>query len=147
MITTVWGLATALLPAINSGIPITDYHVWLVVVERMLFIFLLALCFDARDVDFDKKDNMKTIPMLYGIERTELLYKVVSVLFFVIISLHYFLLDHYWGIGIAMAVSIVITYFTVAKTHPRKSDYYYMFIVDGMMVGQFVLVWMLAGIK
>jgi 4-hydroxybenzoate polyprenyltransferase len=111
------------------------------------FIFVLALCFDARDIEFDKRDNLKTIPILYGIPGTELLYKITCALFLLLTIIHYFILSHYWGIGIAMMASIIITYFVVAKTYPRKSDYYYMFIVDGMMILQFLLTFILAGIR
>jgi hypothetical protein len=48
-----------------------------------------------------------------------------------------------WSIGIAMIVSIILTYLAVIKTYPRKSDYYYMFIVDGMMMAQFLLMWVI----
>jgi len=39
MITTVWAVATVLLPAINAGISIYNYQLWLILAERMLFIF------------------------------------------------------------------------------------------------------------
>lgn len=144
MITTVWALATALLPAINISFPLGNYQLWLTIVERMIFIFILALCFDARDVEFDRRDNLKTIPIRYGPESISLFYKILCAVFIVIVSLHYFVLTRLWGIGVAMIVSIILTYFTVIKTYPRKSDYYYMFIVDGMMMAQFLLMWVMA---
>ena len=147
MITTVWALATALLPVIDSKISLMNYSVWLIMVERMLFIFLLAMCFDARDIEFDARDHLKTIPIRYGIRKTETLYKVTALLFFILTTLHYIVLEHRYGIGIAMTLSIVVTYLVVFRTYPRKSDYYYMFLVDGMMIVQFLLTWLLAGIK
>jgi 1,4-dihydroxy-2-naphthoate octaprenyltransferase len=143
MITTVWALATALLPAINISFPLGNYQLWLTIAERVIFIFILALCFDARDVEFDGRDNLKTIPIRYGPESISLFYKILCAVFIVIVCLHYFVLTHLWGIGVVMIVSIILTYLTVIKTYPRKSDYYYMFIVDGMMMAQFLLMWIM----
>lgn len=147
MITTVWSLATVLLPAMNANFPLTNYHVWLVLAGRMLFIFILALCFDARDVDFDRKDDLVTIPIRYGEKITMDLYKTASAALLLVVVMHYIVLDHYWGIGIAMVASTALTYYVVTKTFPRRSDYYYIFFVDGLMIAQFLFVWILSSFK
>ncbi len=139
MITIVWTAATTVLPALNEYISMKRYDVWLIAAERMLFIFLLALCFDARDIDFDKKENLKTIPIRYGMGSTENLYKIIALAVVLTTSYHYFIISPNLRIGAAMICSILFTYFIVAKTSPRKSDYYYLFLVDGMMIVQFLL--------
>ena len=109
----------------------------------MLFIFILALCFDARDIDFDTRDDLVTIPIRYGEKITMDLYKTVSAVFVLVVVVHYIVLDHYWGIGIGMIASAALTYFVVGKTFPRRSDYY-IFFVDGLMIAQFLFVWILS---
>ncbi len=140
MIVLAWSVATALLPAVNAGIPLTDYGFLLIILERILFIFLIAVCFDARDIAFDAKDELKTIPIRYGMAFTQKLYKYISILFALVCTLHYFLLEQRFGVGLAMLLSAWATYFVVSKTNPRRSDYYYIFVVDGMLVLQFLLV-------
>lgn len=140
MIVLAWSITTALLPAVNSGIPLTDYGVLLIILERVLFIFLIAVCFDARDIAFDKKDELKTIPIRYGMIFTQKLYKFVSILFALVCGVHYFLLEQRIGVGMAMLLSAAVTYFVISRTNPRRSDYYYLFVVDGMLVLQFLLV-------
>ncbi len=147
LITLVWGFSTALLPAMSLNISLLDYHVWLVVIERMIFIFILALAFDARDVEFDLKDEIKTIPIVYGLKKTKEFFKILSIAFFAIAVLHYFFLDQYWGIGIGMLVCIAVTYYVLMNSIPKRSDYYYLFYVDGLMALQFILVWMFAWLK
>jgi len=139
LITIVWGLTTALLPAMNMNLSLLDFRIWLVVTERILFIFILALNFDARDVIFDQHDALKTIPIVYGKEVTNKLYRIISVAFLLISLVHYLALQREWGAALAMTISIACTYLVVIKTEPRKSDYYYMFLVDGMMLWQFLL--------
>ncbi|MBA2407867.1 MAG: hypothetical protein H0V65_07735 [Chitinophagales bacterium] len=146
MITSVWAVTTTVLPAINAGISITNHDLLLIVIERMLFIFLLALCFDVRDIEFDKKEDLKTIPVRYGIRQTVNLYRIITLAFLLIISLHYFILSSNMRIGIAMIFSIGCTFYTVTKTSPPKSDYYYLFLVDGMMIVQFLVTWLFSAI-
>jgi len=143
LIVVVWAITTALLPVMNIHYRLLNYNVILVMIERLIFIFILALSFDARDVEFDRKDNLKTIPIVYGEEKTRQLYGIFSILFLIIIIIHYIIIAHRWETGIAMTISCALTYFIVTKSPPRKSDYYYMFLVDGMMLVQFLLVWML----
>jgi 4-hydroxybenzoate polyprenyltransferase len=143
LIMLVWAITTAWLPALNIRYPLSDYNVWLIAIERLIFIFILALCFDARDIEFDMKEDLQTIPIVYGMERTKSFYKILSVLFCAITFVHYIIINREWGTGAAMMLSGVITYFVVNKTQPRRSDYYYLFLVDGMMLLQFLLTWML----
>jgi 4-hydroxybenzoate polyprenyltransferase len=139
LITIVWSVSTALLPAMNVGHSLLDYHVWLVLLERGIFIFLIALCFDARDVIYDQRDGIQTIPVVYGEEVTKRLYRILSASLLLLAVFHYFLLRQYWGAGVAMVLSALCTYLAVSKTFPRKNDYYYLFVADGMMLLQFVL--------
>src|SRR4029077_19735743 len=106
LITIVWGLTTALLPAMNLTLSLLDYRIWLVVIERIIFIFILALNFDARDIIFDQRDALKTIPIVYGREVTYRLYRTLSVVFLLISLVHYLLLQREWGVSLAMATSI-----------------------------------------
>lgn len=140
MITTVWTLATALLPVLNTQRSLLDIGIWLVLAERMLYIFMLALCFDARDVAFDAREGLKTIPIRYGPIITQRLYQLISIVLILTAGIHYFILTKSYGTGIAMILSTGITYLVIAGTGRYKSDYYYIFMVDGMMVLQFLLI-------
>lgn len=140
MITSVWTMATAFLPAVHAQVSLTDYNLWLVLAERMLFVFLIALCFDARDIEFDSREGLKTIPILYGTAFTQHLYKGISAALVVVAGIHYFLLIHDYGTGIAMILSSGVTYLVISHTKSKQSDYYYIFFVDGMMILQFLLI-------
>ena len=144
MITSVWTLATAFLPAMHAQVLLADYNLWLVLAERMLFIFLIALCFDARDVAFDSREGLRTIPILYGPVVTQHLYKGISAALVMVAVIHYFILSHDYGTGIAMILSAAITYLVISRTNTKQSDYFYIFFVDGMMILQFLLVALMA---
>lgn len=140
MITVAWSVATALLPAMQAGISLTDYQVWLTFFERMLFVFLIAVCFDARDMEYDRKEGLSTIPIRFGMPFTLKLYSIICILFILVSVVHYMMLNHRIGTGLAMILSGGITYLIISRTYPRRSDYYYLFAVDGMLLLQFVLV-------
>ena len=144
MITSVWTLATAFLPAMHAQVLLADYNLWLVLAERMLFIFLIALCFDARDVAFDSREGLRTIPILYGPVVTQHLYKGITAALVMVAAIHYFILSHDYGIGIAMILSAAITYLVISRTNSKQSDYFYILFVDGMMILQFLLVALMA---
>jgi 4-hydroxybenzoate polyprenyltransferase len=139
LITGVWTLTTVLLPAINLGIPLSLPAFWSVFGERVAFILTLALCFDVRDIEFDRRDGLTTVPILFGIENVKRIYRVILVLWLILIVVHYWANELMWGNGLAMILSAVATFFVVKDAYPRKSDYYYLFYVDGLMVLQFLL--------
>ncbi len=139
LITAVWALTTGLLPAMNIHFSARNVNVWLIVIERMIFIFILALCFDSRDVMFDLKENLKTIPIIYGSKKVKRLYLILTTAFIVISCFHYGLLLNHYLTATAMTISALLTLFLVSQTQPRRSDYYYMYLIDGMMIAQFLL--------
>ncbi|MEO5673920.1 MAG: UbiA family prenyltransferase [Chitinophagales bacterium] len=139
LITAVWVVTTAVLPALHIHYSVHSYNVLLIVTERMIFIFILALCFDARDIEFDLREKLRTIPMVFGNKVTRKLYYLSAALLCAVAVFHYNIILHFHAMGIAMAASVLLTLLLVSNTQPRKSDYYYLFLVDGMMIVQFVL--------
>lgn len=143
LITAVWGFTTVALPAIEAGLSLVDWKVWLLVLNRSLFILPLALCFDARDILFDKAEGLNTIPIKIGLEKMPRLYVQLLAAFVIASMLQFGFLPAFRpGVLLALIASAFITYRMVIKTIPRKSDLYYTFGVDGMMILQFLLVWL-----
>ncbi|HUM48379.1 MAG TPA: hypothetical protein PLD84_15715, partial [Chitinophagales bacterium] len=81
-----------------------------------------------------------TIPIRYGMIFTKKLYQVITGMFLLVSIVDYIVLGSNYGIGIGMIISGGVSLLVVSKTHVVKSDYYYIFLVDGMMVLQFLLV-------
>ncbi|MDY0781113.1 hypothetical protein [Tenacibaculum sp. IB213877] len=69
VIALVWAGTTVLVPIINAE-KLIDSKVILHFIQRLLFVIVLTLPFDIRDLQFDKKD-LQTIPQLIGIERAK----------------------------------------------------------------------------
>lgn len=139
LITGVWTLTSVLLPAMNLDIPLSLPAFWSVFGERVALILTLALCFDVRDIEFDRREGLTTVPILFGIDNVKRIYRVILFLWLILVVIHYWANELMWGDGLAMVISAIATFFVVKDAYPRKSDYYYLFYVDGMMIFQFLL--------
>jgi len=84
LVALVWSLATVMVPlAGNIGGIQTGKISW-IFIERFFLIFPLALLFDIRDMDQDREDGIRTIPVVFGEKMTRKLV-VRSVLLFTFI--------------------------------------------------------------
>ncbi|RMG82613.1 MAG: hypothetical protein D6714_11060 [Bacteroidetes bacterium] len=140
LIAIVWAWVTVLLPAIELE-AIADPAVWIMALERALFIFAITLPFDIRDLSVDAHNQVPTIPAKIGIPRTRKLgiYLLLAMIFLVNIN---YQIGFYEGrAAIALIVSAVYSGMLVYFSDPNRHDYYYTGAVDGTMLVQFLLVW------
>jgi hypothetical protein len=136
---------SVILPVVNAGYNFFSIEILLIYIGRSLFILNLGLCFDARDVYYDVQEKIKTVPIAIGISRTRQLYVILCVLIIAVYALNFLILNYNFGIFAGLALSNLVAMVIIYNTVPRRSDYYYIFLVDGMMFLQFFFVW--AGIK
>ena len=128
----VWAAVTVVLPLVNAqGVSMLyDLSFWLNFFARAIFIFAITLPFDIRDLKNDKKINVQTIPMVFGIGTTIRMSMVLLALYGSV-SL-YAAESIYLGIGHLTAA--LITAGLVMLTNPKRSDMFYSFTLEGTMV-------------
>ena len=73
LITSIWSVSTILLPVIQAEEEILNTQVLLLFAERFLFIFSIAIQFDIRDMQSDRRARLKTIPLLIGQDKAIIL--------------------------------------------------------------------------
>ena len=135
-----WTLVTVWFPVVNLSFEKNIFA--LVFLERFVFMFVLCLVFDIRDIDIDGKENINTIAVLLGKKKSYLL-AYCSLLVFIILSA---LQCFYFGdkaILMAMMLSAAITFLAVVYTKISNSDFVYLAGIDGMMLLQGALVYLL----
>ncbi|MEO8412170.1 MAG: UbiA family prenyltransferase [Ginsengibacter sp.] len=138
-----WTLVTVWFPVVNLSFEKNIFA--LVFLERFVFMFVLCLVFDIRDIDIDGRENIHTIAVLLGKKNSYLL-AYCSLLVFIILSALQFV---YFGdktLMMAMMLSASITFLTVGYTKKSNSDFVYLAGIDGMMLLQGTLVYLL-GLK
>ena len=137
-LTLLWTLVTVWFP-VNT----MDYDpalFWLVFAKRFLFMFVLCLLFDMRDVDVDRQSGIKTFPVRLGSKNTYLLSYLTLVAFLILSAIQFY----YWGqpgFFIAMILSVIATFLVIEITKKNQSDFVFLAGIDGMMLLQALFVY------
>ncbi|NQX83079.1 MAG: hypothetical protein HRT66_13955 [Flavobacteriaceae bacterium] len=112
----------------NREFNISDYIFWF---ERFLFVLVLTLPFDIRDLPYDDK-RLRTIPQVLGVFKTKSLGMVL-----IMIILIFYLLDGFKNNTSDFVILIVLAVFLVlTKT---KNKYFCSFWVESVPVMWFIL--------
>ncbi|PHR69022.1 MAG: hypothetical protein COA67_11500 [Lutibacter sp.] len=126
---------TVLFPLVQNNIEI-NLNVWLIFIQRFLFIVLITIPFDIRDLYVDS-ESLKTLPQMVGIKKT----KVIGVLLGVLIVLLEFLKQPIESnqLIIMLIVSIVSILFLI-NSKEKQSKYYCAFWVESLPIFWFLLI-------
>jgi 4-hydroxybenzoate polyprenyltransferase len=138
-----WTLVTVWFP-VNNLLFEKDIFIF-VFLKRFVFMFVLCLLFDVRDIEIDTKENIRTLAVFLGKKKSYLIVNSLLLLF-VILSLLQFFYFGDKGVLIAMLLSAAATFFVVELTKKTNSDFVYLAGIDGMMLLQAMLVYLL-GLK
>lgn len=137
LVSFVWSLVTVLLPFLESGLAFS-ISIFYLIIERMLFILAITIPFDIRDEQADQRMGVKTLPNTIGIKKSKQLafVSLALALFIILLNMNY--LYSLPQVG-QFALSFLITGSLVSFTTPDKSDQYFIGLIDGMMLLQFIL--------
>ena len=138
-----WTLVTVWFPVVNF--PVEKNIFVFVFLKRFVFMFVLCLLFDMRDIEIDRKENINTIAVFLDRKRSYLL-AYITLAVFIVLSVIQFYYFGDKGVLIAMLLSAAATFFTVALTKKSNSDFVYLAGIDGMMLLQALLVYLI-GLK
>ncbi|CAZ96618.1 UbiA prenyltransferase family protein [Zobellia galactanivorans] len=125
----VWAGATVILPMLSAEQPMTK-DVWVETVQRFIFVLILLIPFEIRDLAFDAPD-LKTLPQRYGIANTKIFGSFLSVPFFFLIFLKNSVSS---GEAIAAGIVFLILGFLMFITGRRQNRYFASFWVEAISV-------------
>lgn len=134
-----WTLVTVWFPV--NTMPADTILFMFVFSKRFIFMFILCLLFDLRDIEIDRKQEINTIPVAIGKKNCYNLSYILLALFLVI-SLFQYLYVPQLLFFIAMIISAVITLIIIQRTKKTNSDFIYLAGIDGMMLLQALLVYL-----
>jgi 4-hydroxybenzoate polyprenyltransferase len=144
LLAAVWAAATAWLPLVSKG-GLHSLDMIFICLKRFFFVLPLCIVFDIRDQYSDLKNNVKTIANQAGITATKN-FSYLSMLFFVIVvflhkksmeAIASPLLDF----SVPLYISAVIASVFIFMINESKKNLYYIVIIDGSMILQFLLVY------
>jgi 1,4-dihydroxy-2-naphthoate octaprenyltransferase len=90
-------------------------------------------------MDSDSRSHIRTIPVALGRRNSYVIIYASLLLFLVFSLLHFRYTLHFMQFN-AMIVSALATYFVVEYSPTRNTDMDYLYLVDGMMLLQALLV-------
>lgn len=137
LVAAIWSIVTVLFPVIYSG-NIRFSLMWMMLAERFLFIFAIAIHFDIRDMKVDSMTKLKTIPLFLGEINALALAKVSLLLFFGISVFHVLYRDIVFVLP-ALIASVILVVSVINKKETMASARYYG-LLDGTMLIQGLLI-------
>lgn len=127
-----WAWLTAVIPLwyfTEASIQMTVLHG----LERLLFIMLITIPFEIRDLYMDKSLGLITMPEKLGRKRTR---RIAIIMCGVIIFLSLISSFHYFNpsYGIAMALTSISVLPMINYSYLTSDDYFFGGLVDGTMI-------------
>jgi len=133
-----WTLVTVWFPV--SG---REYDAGLFVfifLKRLVFMFILCLLFDMRDIEVDRSENIRTLAVTLGRKNSYIL-SYLMLLLFVLLSVAQYIYLPQIRFLVPMLISSMATLITIEITKKLNSDYVYLAGIDGMMLLQPILIY------
>lgn len=143
LIALVLGLTTVLLPVLASSDPhvLLSPSIILVFFRRMFFIFAITVPFDIRDLDYDQRNNTKTLPVLFGVRKAKAI-AIFALAAFGLLTIFQYLVMKNTTIAYvtALLLSAVVSGWMIMISGKRRKDVFYSVCLEGMMMLQCLLV-------
>ncbi len=140
LIAIVWAAITVVLPLLDLNIPMRNTFILQLFIERVCFIFALCIPFDIRDMDWDLKTNVKTIPLSIGVKNARIM--GISALIVAILMVLFLKNNAIYNeiICIKLIIVYLITILILLKTNKNRNDYFFYGLVDGMILIQSLVI-------
>ncbi|MEN0002974.1 MAG: hypothetical protein AAF798_02475 [Bacteroidota bacterium] len=139
LIALVWAWITVGVPGINQQLS-WSLHLWLMTVERALFIFAITLPFDIRDLQIDQFTSVKTLPQQLGVKGTKWLALTLLTLAFGASLLNYQIDAYTLKNLLALTLSYLLALACNLLADRIQHDYFFTGLVDGLMLIQCLLI-------
>lgn len=135
----IWVMVCIVIPSMFQasdyiGLANFDRNVWLYTASQFCFIAALCIPFDIRDVNKDREEGTKSLPVVFGLQKSKLVAITLLVIYLV---LAFFMgIENLVGVrGIIFLVSVAAVYFS----NPKRHRYYFIYLVEGIIILQTIL--------
>ncbi|RME93472.1 MAG: hypothetical protein D6772_15865, partial [Bacteroidetes bacterium] len=138
-----WAWLTVFGPVWEAGGTIADERIILMAIERAAFIFAITIPFDIRDMGLDAAHRLHTLPGVFGVA-TAKRWAYICLLLMGLVASYLALTGFYqpWAAA-ALLVSALSTAWIVRQSTPDRHDYYFTGLVDGTMIMQAALLYLM----
>lgn len=141
LITLVWTLSSVLLPILEAQhfnlTTVSMHDTTILIAKRFLFIAALTVPFDIRDLYEDRQTGVKTVPVVWGERNANLFCQALLGGYVMLLFLfrdNGFSLN-FWG----LTITAFLTGWLIFRSKWEKNEYYYFFLLDGVLILQYVV--------
>lgn len=117
---------TVLVPLIQNEIEVSLF-VWMLFLQRFVFVLLITLPFDIRDVDYDS-ETLLTIPQYFGIRNAKIIGLTLGV--FVLLLESFFCFQNFTIVLVIVSMSVVLLF----RSGKKQSTYFSSFWVEAIPI-------------
>jgi 4-hydroxybenzoate polyprenyltransferase len=133
-----WTLVTVWFPV--NTMHVDNWLFFLVFIKRFIFMFVLCLLFDLRDIEIDREERINTLPVKLGKAACYRLSYALLILLLLLSVVQYIYIPQL-SFLVAVVISLLITFWVIEQTKKNNSDIIYLAGIDGMMLLQAVLIY------
>ncbi|MEQ9063985.1 MAG: UbiA family prenyltransferase [Vicingaceae bacterium] len=130
----VWTLMSVVFPLGFESLGCMDYT--LIVLLRIFFLLAITVPFDIRDMEADRIEGIKTIPILVGWRRSRSISLLFIALFSVVVIMAVQISVLSMTKGLALIFSAILTSFLISRTSPVSLPSHFTFSVEGLSLVQ-----------
>lgn len=135
----VWSVTTVIIPLQSSHVE--PEMMTFLLLRRFIFIAALTLVFEIKDMPGDRQYGLKTVPMAVGVANTKLVAQLALLALIVINLVQYFFFDVTPANMLAVNLSLLVSVFCIQPLKEETSETWYYLVIDGMMILQFIFVY------
>lgn len=109
--------------------------------RSLLFVFALAIPFDIRDLPYDMKNGMKTLPIVLGLDRTIriAMWALIAFVLLVVLQNEYYHLSAH--VAIALCVSAFEAAMLIPLSKPGRPNLFYPLVIETSMIFHWVVIY------
>lgn len=138
-----WAWLTTVGPWMELGLQPTLPLV-VITLERCFFFFSIAIGFDIRDLPIDTYSQVNTLPGWLGIPKTKVLAGISLIAMMFLAGFNFWLGAYSPGTLLAIGISAILIMTLVYFSDRVKHDYYFSGLLDGMLIVESGLMFLIA---
>lgn len=140
LLTSVWILAVIFLP-LEKNIYLSSPLFVLFTLHQFIFVFILNLLFDIKDIEFDEKKRRTSLATKYGKQTSYTIIHLLEMSLIVALCLMIFIERNYLSpYLVPLLIANLALSYCIRKMRTRQAMYPYLVYVDGLMLLQSFLV-------
>lgn len=140
----IWTLVTVSLP-LSAIVSYDTAAGVLFFINRFFLIYAICILFDLKDKEYDIQRGIKSIVTILDERKIQVLFIICIILFF-ISSLAFYIFMKSIAVIATLIIPGILLLFLLKKSKETKSDYWFSFVLDGVMMLSSILYLLMIGI-